>query len=125
MSHALRGNKASRSPFRPIQAILVSSLKDWLLHTDGTAQSVVAAVIDLLVSLVAQWSDVSAVLERVDGLMAALNVLRFALLHFTAPQLSDGRRQQIVVAVQRMQQRVGQAEDKEIAGARKAVDCQC
>ena len=107
-------------PFPPIQAILVSTLKDVLL-TDGSEQQV-TVVIDLLVSLVAQWSDVSAVLERVDGLMAALNVLRYVVLHFTAPLLSDDRRQRIVAAVRLMQQRVGQAEGGESEQARGAVD---
>ena len=109
-------------PFPPIQAILVSSLKDLLLTTTPSQQAS-AAVLDLLVSLLSQWSDVSTVLDRLDGLMAVLNVLRFAVLQFGAVQsLSDERRRQIVTAVRLMQQRVGLVEDSQSEQARKEVD---
>ena len=107
-------------PFPAIQAVLVSTLKDLLL-TDSSEQRL-AVVLELLRSLLAQWSDVSIVLERVDGLMAVLNVLRFAVLHFVAPQLSDDRRRQLVAGVRLMQQRVSQAEERENEQVRKAVD---
>ena len=109
-------------PFRPIQAILVSTLKDLLLTAGDGSERQVAVTVELLVSLLTQWSDVSTVLERVDGLMAALNVLRFVVLHYSASLLSN-RRQQIVAAVRLMQQRVEQAEGRENEhAAGKVVD---
>ena len=118
-------------PFPPIQAILVSTLKELLLPQSTTTEQqqqqreTMAAVVDLLLSLLAEWSDASAVLERVDGLMAVLNMLRFVVLHSgagAAQSLDSGRRQQIVAAVRLMQQRVGQAEERESEQAKKTID---
>ena len=119
-------------PFPAVQAILISTLKDGLLSHggDGGLQDV-CGVVDWLVEwMVSGWLSETAIdqlLDRVDGLIAVLNVLRFALLPFVggsvdAQQLSDEKRRRIVAVVRLIHQRVSQAEQRESKQAGDAVD---